>query len=777
MTGINYISDETFISTGENNVVLQEYRNKYQEPYMSLRSFPAGIRNCYKINVTNGTKYLIRSSFKYGNYDRQNILPEFELQLGTNVWDSVKLEDASTITNKELIHVPLRDYIHVCLVNTGLGIPFISALELRPLPNTSYQTQTGSLALQWRLDTGQIAANLTEYRYPDDVHDRFCTAATPKNGTHALYISWMDFDNSAEYFVYMHFAEFEKLQPNQSRQFNITMNGESLHEKVVPYYLSSSTIYSTRALSTGGQNNLSIFKAKNSTLPPILNAIEVYSVKEFLESRTNQADVDAITSIKSTYKIKKNWQGDPCSPLVNSWEGIDCSNEHSRIVSLNLSFSGLTGEIAPYISNLTMIHILDLSNNNLTGSIPDFLSRLRKLMDLNLEKNELTGLVPVGLIQRGRMVCYPYAVLWAGFKRKKQHAHCGDPFGVEVMQNSNQNSSLEAEGQRFTYPEIVEITRNFASIIGRGGFGEVYFGTLQNQTQVAVKLLISSSTQGSKEFENEVKLLVRAHHRNLVSLVGYCDEGETMALVYNFVANGNLQQRLSADVTLHVLTWKERLQIAVDAARGLDYLHNGCKPSIVHRDLKTSNILLNENLHAMIADFGLSKVLATESATHVSTDPKGTFGYLDPQYYNTGKLNKKSDIYSFGIVLLELITGRAAIIRDVETEPIHICRWVSPNFETIEIESIVDSRIQGTYNTSSAWKALQLAMACVSLKAIRRPDITFIYKDLKECLEIEMSSGRTQIVGNDDTSSSSSIRMASQIESETSSSSPVIISI
>lgn len=164
MTGINYVSDETFISTGENNVVLQEYRNKYQEPYMSLRSFPGGIRNCYQINVTNGTKYLIRSSFKYGNHDRQNILPEFDLQLGTNVWESMKLEDASTITNKELIHVPLGDYIHVCLVNTGLGIPFILALELRPLPNTSYQTQTGSLALQWRLDTGHIAANLTEYR-------------------------------------------------------------------------------------------------------------------------------------------------------------------------------------------------------------------------------------------------------------------------------------------------------------------------------------------------------------------------------------------------------------------------------------------------------------------------------------------------------------------------------------------------------------------------------------------------------------------------------------
>ncbi|PRQ45813.1 putative transferase, protein kinase RLK-Pelle-LRR-I-1 family [Rosa chinensis] len=164
-----------------------------------------------------------------------------------------------------------------------------------------------------------------------------------------------------------------------------------------------------------------------------------------------------------------------------------------------------------------------------------------------------------------------------------------------------------------------------------------------------------------------------AHHRNLVSLIGYCDEGDTMALVLEYVANGNLQQHLS-DLTLDFLTWKERLQIAVDAARGLDYLHNGCKPPIVHGDLKASNILLNEKLQAKIADFGLSKVLTTESATHISTDAKGTFGYLDAGYCNTGQLNRKSDVYSFGIVLLELINCRAAIIRDVEPFPIHICQ-------------------------------------------------------------------------------------------------------
>ncbi|BFG24351.1 hypothetical protein CerSpe_106250 [Prunus speciosa] len=340
-----------------------------------------------------------------------------------------------------------------------------------------------------------------------------------------------------------------------------------------------------------------------------------------------------------------------------------------------------------------------------------------------------------------------------------------------MMTNFKPNRLLECEGQRFAYSEIVKITNDFASIIGRGGFGKVYLGTLTKETQVAVKLLNSLSRQGSKEFKNEVELLMRARHRNLVSLVGYCNEWETMALVYEYVANGNLQQHLSADVTQDVLTWKERLGIAVDTARGLEYLHNGCKPPIVHRDLKTSNILLNEKLQAKIGDFGLSKVLSTESATHVSTVAKGTFGYLDPQYCSTGQLNKKSDVYSFGIVLLELITGRAAIARDEEGVPIHICEWICPKFESMEIESIVDSRLQGSYLNSSARKAIEIAMACASSTAIRRPDITVVHNDLKECLEIEMPFEITEIVERYDASSSSSVTMTSHIEFQTNTSS------
>ncbi|BFG24359.1 hypothetical protein CerSpe_106330 [Prunus speciosa] len=327
-TGINYISDAAFIDNiGESKLMLPEYRKFYREPYISLRSFPQGIRNCYKINVTSGTKYLIRALFYYGNYDGQSKLPEFELHLGLNLWGSVTFEKASTppstpFQEKELIHVPLRSYIHVCLVNTGSGVPFISAIELRPLPNASYPTQTPkeSLALDWRYDTGQIAP-FTSYKYPKDIHDRFwepferedltqigtssalnlgsntlyqvpsgvmCTAAMPKLASVPLNFSWPHADNNESYYMYMHFAEVQKLQANQSRQMYVTKNGEPFIEPFTPKYLYTTTVDS--GAMSGGINNFSIFTAKNSVLSPILNAIEMYMVKQFLQSETNQED-------------------------------------------------------------------------------------------------------------------------------------------------------------------------------------------------------------------------------------------------------------------------------------------------------------------------------------------------------------------------------------------------------------------------------------------------------------------------------------------------------
>ncbi|WJX91986.1 hypothetical protein P8452_73692 [Trifolium repens] len=798
ITGINYISDAKFIDTGASKR-LGNSEKLSQELLEYVRSFPSGVRNCYKINVTSNTKYLIRTTFYYGNYDNQNKPPQFDLHLGANVWDTVKFTNLSNIKTIVIIYISLQDYIQLCLVNTGKGTPFISAIELRPLNNDSYVTQSARSGLSefLRLDIGSVTNS--EYRYKDDVYDRLwftfqpddmkqlsaslnnddlltqniykppaivmSTAATPVNVRAPLQLYWNADNVNDQYYLYLHFNEVEKLATNETRAFNSKVNGELLYGPEIPAYQSVDTIFSKRPFTGATSYEITLSKTESSTLPPILNAIEVYKVKDFSQSETQQDDVDAITNIKNAYGVARDWQGDPCGPAKYMWKGLNCSiddNNIPRITSLNLSSSGLTGQIEFSISNLTMLQYLDLSNNSLTGPLPDFLIQLHSLKVLNVGKNKLTGLVPSELLERSKTGSLSLSVddnsgLCKTKSCRKKSSHIPLIASISAIivvillislgfwifkrhkvtsTNSKKRGSLESKHQAFNYTEILNITDNFKTIIGEGGFGKVYFGTLQDQTQVAVKRLSPSSVQGYKEFQSEAQLLTVVHHRNLASLIGYCNEGETKALIYEYAANGNLQQHLLAENS-KILNWNERLNIAVDAAQGLDYLHNGCKPPIMHRDLKPSNILLDDNMHAKIADFGLSRAFGNDIDSHISTRPAGTFGYIDPEFQRTGNTNKKNDIYSFGIILFELITGRKALER-ASGENLHILQWVLPTVKRGDIQNVVDPRLQGEFSINSAWKAVEIAMSCTSPNVDERPDMSQILVELKECLSLDI---------------------------------------
>ncbi|KAL0010233.1 hypothetical protein SO802_005341 [Lithocarpus litseifolius] len=800
-TGINYISDAAFIDTGISQKISAIYKGSFQQQVWNLRSFPEGIRNCYNINITQGTKYLIRASFLYGNYDGQSKLPQFDIHLGVNMWDTVNITNVAISTVKELIHVPSETNLQVCLVNSGLGMPFISAIELRPLNSSTYVSNFGSLALFRRVDVGSGGA----YRYPYDVYDRFwypysrndwtnlstehtvtttdnpykipsvvmSTASTPKNVSAPLELSWYTQKATSEYHIYMHFSEVVKLEANQSRSFSITINGEHWYGPFTPEYLYTITVYSRSILEIAQKYDILISKIENSTLPPIINAIEIYSGIDLSQSGTYKQDVDAVTNIKATYALQRNWDGDPCLPRAYSWAGLNCSYDStkpSRVTTLNLSSSGLTGVISTNISNLVMLQYLDLSNNSLTGSVPDFLSQLQYLRVLNLEKNQLTGIVPTGLIEKSKnnslllsvdanlYVCglgscknknnvvvpivasvvgllifslIVAAVLW-GHRRKQKDENKAES-NIQTMTTE----SLESIQRQFTFADLIRITNNFERILGKGGFGNVYHGYI-NDTQVAVKVLSLSSAQGYQQFQAEVKLLMRVHHRNLTTLVGYCYEGTNMGLVYEYMANGDLDAHLSGKNT-NILSWETRLNIAMDAAQGLEYLHYGCKPPIIHRDVKTTNILLNENLQAKLADFGLSKIFPTDGDTQVSTlsHVAGTPGYLDPEYAITYKLTEKSDVYSFGIVLLKIITGRPVIERSHENT--HISQWVRIMLDKGDIQNIVDPRLHGNFNANSAWKAIEIAMVCVSSTTTKRPPMSEVVVKLKECLTSELA--------------------------------------
>ncbi|MBA0803088.1 hypothetical protein Gohar_013336, partial [Gossypium harknessii] len=233
------------------------------------------------------------------------------------------------------------------------------------------------------------------------------------------------------------------------------------------------------------------------------------------------------------------------------------------------------------------------------------------------------------------------------------------------------NLALGFNKSTFSYEELLAATNGFsqANLIGQGGFGYVHKGVFPNGKEVAVKSLKSGSGQGEREFQAEVEIISRVHHRHLVSLVGYCIAGGQRMLVYEFVANKTLEHHLHGNTIPSpfpfgkdrpVMDFPTRLRIALGSAKGLAYLHEDCHPRIIHRDIKSANILLDNNFEAMVADFGLAK-LSTDNYTHVSTRVMGTFGYLAPEYASSGKLTDRSDVFSFGVMLLELITGKQPI--------------------------------------------------------------------------------------------------------------------
>ncbi|MCH80544.1 receptor-like protein kinase, partial [Trifolium medium] len=241
-------------------------------------------------------------------------------------------------------------------------------------------------------------------------------------------------------------------------------------------------------------------------------------------------DVDAILNVKSMYEIKRNWQGDPCTPVSYLWNGLNCSyvgSNSPRIIYLNLTSSGLIGTIAPGISNLKSIEYLDLSNNSLTGAVPDFLSQLRFLRVLN------KVVVPLLSSLGGAFMILAVMVISYRIYYKRHQVY------------SRIKQELESKKQEFTFEEVLNITRNFEKVVGKGASGTVYHGWIDHDTEVAVKMLSSSSAQGYLQFQAEAKLFAAVHHKYFTGLVGYCDDGTNMALIYEYMANGDLAKHLS----------------------------------------------------------------------------------------------------------------------------------------------------------------------------------------------------------------------------------------
>ncbi|KAI3525369.1 hypothetical protein L1887_04116 [Cichorium endivia] len=312
----------------------------------------------------------------------------------------------------------------------------------------------------------------------------------------------------------------------------------------------------------------------------------------------------------------------------------------------------------------------------------------------------------------------------------------GTGSGSDVASSSVSAESLKniGWGRWFSLSELEIATNRFSgeNVIGEGGYGIVYRGVLQDGSTVAVKNLLDDRGQAEKEFKVEVEAIGKVRHKNLVGLIGFCAQGAKRFLVYEYVDNGNLEQWLHGDTeSTGSLTWEIRMKIAIGTAKGLAYLHEGLEPKVVHRDVKSSNILLDKNWNAKVADFGLAKLLESEKS-YVTTRVMGTFGYVSPDYASTGMLNEGSDVYSFGVLLMEIITGRSPVDYTRPPGEMNLVEWFRGMVASRRGEELLDPKMNVRPSSRALKRALLVCLRCIDMDASKRPKMGQIVHMLEE---------------------------------------------
>ncbi|KAJ6431036.1 hypothetical protein OIU84_018522 [Salix udensis] len=491
-----------------------------------------------------------------------------------------------------------------------------------------------------------------------------------------------------------------------------------------------------------------------------------------------------------------NEQGDPCVPAHWDWVNCSTSTTPPRITKIALSGKNLRGEIPPEInsmetltelwldgnfltgpipgiSDLVNLKIVHLENNKLSGQLPKYLGSLPNLQELYIQNNSFTGEVPSALLTGKVIINYEHNPGLHKEAGKKMHSKSilGISIGILAAvlvvligsllflrnlqrktshkKTAVQGSSLRVsakpstaysvsrgwhmmdEGVSYYIPlsDLEEATNKFSKKIGRGSFGTVYYGQMKDGKEVAVKIMGDSTTNMTQQFVTEVALLSRIHHRNLVPLIGYCEEEHQRILVYEYMHNGTLRDHIHAGSKIQ--------------QKDLNTCTPDASPSIIHRDVKTSNILLDINMRAKVSDFGLSRQ-AEEDLTHVSSVARGTVGYLDPEYYANQQLTEKSDVYSFGVVLLELLSGKKPVSTEDFGAEMNIVHWARALIRKGDVMSIVDPVLIGNVKIESIWRIAEVAIQSVEQHAVSRPRMQEIILAIQEANKIEKGTYGSQ---------------------------------
>ncbi|KAL9158574.1 hypothetical protein ABFS82_08G077800 [Erythranthe guttata] len=419
-------------------------------------------------------------------------------------------------------------------------------------------------------------------------------------------------------------------------------------------------------------------------------------------------------------------------------------NEGKRNLLISLQLCDELIDVRGLLSHLEIFKLSNPDNNlaspNALPSALDSSSQTRQtsFLNTNIGSKNVIAAIAIAVVCLVNVIVHKFCVIWET---------------RNIVEENKPSARAEQLCRRFSLTEIQLATRDFSSglVIGRGGFGKVYKGLIDNgQVFVAVKRLKPNSHQGSHEFLTEIETLSELRHVNLVSLIGYCNDHGEMILVYDFMAGGTLSDQLykleRGGYSCSSLTWKQRLDICIGAGRGLDYLHTG--NGVIHRDVKPSNILLDENLVAKVADFGLAKTEDRSNLhSHISTKVKGTYWYMDPHYHKTSELTRKSDSYSFGVVLLEVLCGRPVLDSRAQGEERILPIWARSKISEGKVDQIVASSLREEISVDSLKTFVGVAERCLHDEPKNRPTMSQIVLQLE--LALEQHESRQPLVLNE----------------------------
>nr|AMM42817.1 LRR-RLK [Vernicia fordii] len=460
-----------------------------------------------------------------------------------------------------------------------------------------------------------------------------------------------------------------------------------------------------------------------------------------------EALVQLLRTLNDSNGQIRDWNYYFVSPCV-SWSHVTCNN--GSVTSLSLASIGFSGTLSPAITKLKFLVSLDLSSNDLNGPVP---MRFFSVPEFNFTATSLTcgssleepcvssSPFPVSTSKSRLRVaviaasCGVFIVLLLGFAYRYRHLHRlkHDVF-VDVAGEDECKISF-GQLKRFSWREIELATDYFSesNIIGQGGFGKVYKGVLPDNTKVAIKRLTDYySPGGEAAFQREVQLISVAVHRNLLRLIGFCTTSSERILVYPYMRNLSVAYQLrELKPGEKGLDWPTRKRVAFGAAHGLEYLHEHCNLKIIHRDLKAANILLDDNFEAVLGDFGLAKLVDTK-LTHVTTQIRGTMGHIAPEYLSTGKSSEKTDVFGYGITLLELVTGQRAIdlSRLEDEEDVLLLDHIKKLLREDRLDDIVDGNLK-TYNRQEVKTIIQVALLSTQSSPEDRPTMAEVVKLLQ----------------------------------------------